>query len=948
MAGLGDGELLDRYERRSQALDAESNAAFAALVARHGPLVRRLCRRLLDDPNDAEDAFQATFLVLARRPQAIRDPSRLPSWLYGTACRVASKQRLQAARRRKHETAAARDEAFDGPLPDPICESARVLVEEVGRLPGRIRAALLLCELDGLNQDEAARRLGCSDRTLRRRLVRAKAILKSRLIRRGMMPSVLTLGKALNLEATAHAGPTSWAGLSAGSVSATTTALAETILRGMLWSRLAALILVGGLTTTLGIGAIAASGAFGQRQVNGSVGQNADEKAPDAGNSSLSATEQFQALMKRFDDATASRQKAVDATPEKADEIYRNVGPFLGEYGPALVDLAKRHPGDTAAIDSLIWVVEKSLWGGERDAEPFDSSVTQAMQILVRDYPSEPRLGPLALGMVNIVSPRRDSFLSDLSGRSPNRTVKGQATLARAQYLQMQAYFAQGLQRGDETIPFFNLHEKFQIDGDTLRPLTIPTGATRSSGEMVDLRKVNSPESVKSVRLLNPGKLGGEAAVLFDRVLSDFADVPYLRFDAKYTRETLGDVVRILNMPGLDPVASLRITEDSETYNVGFQKALELLNADGVGEEERWKTYLAATPRWADYGPRMWRIAEDAPRTSAAFNALIWILGHQFLDANPGRAVLLGKVVDRLIRDHLEDIGNHLESRDVARAFNSSMPTPAPHVDRLYRALAERGKTREIRGRMSLLLGSFYKAEADLVELEAESKFIEWFQEPARYDPAYLAGLVKTGRQALARRAEDVLLRVKADYGDLLTIGRFVRSQTFAEAVSRDIDELRAPAIGQQAHEIRGEDFSGKEMTLSEYRGNVVLLDLEDFSLEGKPPQFARDRETLRSIVERFRDRPFVVLGAYSVSNEEIKVAEDKGWMTWRAWMDGESVEPGPITRQWHIYGYPNFVMIDHEGVVRHKALNNPFDAEFDPELERMVKAAEEAAKAKK
>ena len=172
---------------------ASAEPAFAALVARHGPMVRRKARGLLDDPNDAEDAFQAAFLVLARKAGSLSRPELLGNWLFGTAHRQARKLRRQAARRHKHEgREARRPDAGAATEADHVeshalrREQAQAVLEEVSRLARPVRAAVLLCDLQGLTQDEAAARLRCSDRTLRRRLKRGHDLLRDRLSQRGL------------------------------------------------------------------------------------------------------------------------------------------------------------------------------------------------------------------------------------------------------------------------------------------------------------------------------------------------------------------------------------------------------------------------------------------------------------------------------------------------------------------------------------------------------------------------------------------------------------------------------------------------------------------------------------------------------------------------------------------------------------------------------------------
>jgi RNA polymerase sigma factor (sigma-70 family) len=185
MAGLTDRQLLDRFEL---ARDRSSEAAFEVLVRRHGPMVLRVCRNTLKDWNDAEDAFQATFVILARRCGSIRRRDSVQSWLFGVACRVAARARVAAARRRAVERRGAAEagstlDAHEGGKAD-----LPAVQEEVRRLPEKFRSALVLCYWEGLTQEQAAARLGCPLGTLRSRLARARDLLRRRLTRRGVAP----------------------------------------------------------------------------------------------------------------------------------------------------------------------------------------------------------------------------------------------------------------------------------------------------------------------------------------------------------------------------------------------------------------------------------------------------------------------------------------------------------------------------------------------------------------------------------------------------------------------------------------------------------------------------------------------------------------------------------------------------------------------------------------
>jgi RNA polymerase sigma factor (sigma-70 family) len=229
-----DAELLRGFVRR------RDEAAFAALVQRHGPTVLTACRRVLRNEHDAEDAFQATFLVLARKAGSVGRPELLGNWLYGVAFRVAMKARSEAARRRAKE-AVARSKPFDdGPDAAAWSDVAPVLDEEVNRLPERYRLPFVLCHLQGKTNDEAARLLGCPKGTVLSRLSTAREKLRSRLVRRGVVLSaaLVTAAPSLLMGSTVQAALAGAAGQStAGLVPARAARWAEGVMRAMLLSK---------------------------------------------------------------------------------------------------------------------------------------------------------------------------------------------------------------------------------------------------------------------------------------------------------------------------------------------------------------------------------------------------------------------------------------------------------------------------------------------------------------------------------------------------------------------------------------------------------------------------------------------------------------------------------------------------------------------------------------
>lgn len=192
-----DAELLERFAAQ------RDEAAFEALLRRHGPLVWNVCRRVLGEEHAAEDAFQATFLVLVRKAQSVGKRASIRSWLHGVALRVAlrAKQQEQLRRRREQETPIRQSE-------EASWQDVRsILYEEIQRLPEKYRLPIILCYLEGQTNDEAARLLNCPRGTIATRLARARERLRIRLLRRGVTLSALALAALLTDNAMSAAIP---------------------------------------------------------------------------------------------------------------------------------------------------------------------------------------------------------------------------------------------------------------------------------------------------------------------------------------------------------------------------------------------------------------------------------------------------------------------------------------------------------------------------------------------------------------------------------------------------------------------------------------------------------------------------------------------------------------------------------------------------------------------
>jgi RNA polymerase sigma factor (sigma-70 family) len=244
--GLSDAHLLDRF------LAQRDGTAFEVLIARHGPMVLRVCRRVLHNASDAEDAFQATFLALVNKARSLRGRANVGGWLHVVAYRVAIQANAAAARRRVHERKAgemaATASARDPVVPDELIPA---LHEEIARLPEKIRLPVVLCDLQGIPRQQISQSLRLSERTLGRRLAEGRRRLKARLGRRGFEWGA-PVRAAVRLRESGAVIPPAWREatmqaaldlvdptVSAGTSSAAAKSLTDEVLKIMLFQRLA-------------------------------------------------------------------------------------------------------------------------------------------------------------------------------------------------------------------------------------------------------------------------------------------------------------------------------------------------------------------------------------------------------------------------------------------------------------------------------------------------------------------------------------------------------------------------------------------------------------------------------------------------------------------------------------------------------------------------------------
>jgi RNA polymerase sigma factor (sigma-70 family) len=331
-----DCELLRRFAKER---DGE---AFAGLVRRHGPLVLGVCRRMLQREEDAEDVFQATFLVLARQASSIQKRKAIGSWLYGVARRLSLQAQADAARRESRERQVAKV-PWKESLPEIVWRDLRPVVdEEVAALPQAYRDAFILCHLQGLTNEEASRELACPLGTVLSRLSRARQILRDRLTQRGITLSTAVLSAALSENAVTAAVPAAYLDqtmkaavvfaahnvATAGSVSAYAATLAEGVLRSMYFSTLRC---VAGIVLAVGI---VSTAVYSQQGSGKDLPEVSTRKAPETDKPTTSAppdlagkTAPTPRLDKTDDAAISSSVPPITRAQAAAEPLLTGVSP---------------------------------------------------------------------------------------------------------------------------------------------------------------------------------------------------------------------------------------------------------------------------------------------------------------------------------------------------------------------------------------------------------------------------------------------------------------------------------------------------------------------------------------------------------------------------------------------------------------------------------------------
>jgi len=539
VAGLSDGELLDRFVGSA---GPGSESAVGALVARHSAMVWRVCRTAVGDDADAADAFQATFLILLRRARAIRQRESVAGWLGGVARRVAANARVNSARRRAREqVAAGRAGGMVQSPPDlAVGELAAVVRDELARLSDRDRAVVLACDLDGLTETEAARRLDCPVGTIRSRLYRARARLRYRFAARGLNPTaalgVLPTFEIAKIPATlvartvvlavrSGAGVGGWLPVCPVTVAHLVRQSGRSLIMLSLFSTGTVLVALVGLvpgmisgpgTTT---GATASQDPAATKPTEPPAKPDAPptpggEAAPPAANDLEAATkktaelaDQYQKLVFEYDLARLQASSAGRAGKTKFEQykIRHPLQPDDTAYARRMIALALLEPPSKVARDAAIWIMDKT-WMSEI------GEYETAVNILIAYHADDPEAVRVGLQLDKIINRRRDAFLEGCYANATSHESKGLARLAYAQYLEHKVPIV----RGAHNFPKRSvIHFETYDAAGKLVPATIPEG-NQSFAYDVGLRWVD------------PIAMQTEVERLYNEVITEYADVRYI------------------------------------------------------------------------------------------------------------------------------------------------------------------------------------------------------------------------------------------------------------------------------------------------------------------------------------------------------------------------------------------------------------------------------------
>jgi RNA polymerase sigma-70 factor (ECF subfamily) len=985
---LSDGELLARFAGEND------EAAFTVLVERHGPLVLGVCRRALGNLQDAEDACQASFLALARKAASIRKRASVSSWLHRVASSVARNMKRERWRRQRREHELPRTGTPDPAADVSWREMLGALDEELEQLPERYRAPLILCYLEGRTRDDAAGQLAITPGTLHGRLERGRRLLGDRLTRRGvtlsaaltaaavgqglsqaaLSPSVVIfLTKAAKLLASGQSP-------AGGIVSVQVLSIARQALKAMMWTQLkisAATMLCVGLSLATVGGILARAGLI----PGGGSGSNPLVAAADSTEAAVNATtnelEKLQGEWRAVEAEVNGKKDRSAGVKDlritfKGNEI--TIGGASGE-GPGRKKKFKLDPSSSPkGMDITSLDVQEE---GQTTAGIY-SLDDGRLRICIPDRAKDLRKRPTELRTRN-----GDGLLLLVLERVQ---LKSRAVDPRRQAVE-DAKDLQGewrtaeYEREGKKVPSYEIRSQLEVwtfQGDEVSTKRVD-GPDKEPGARFKLDPAQSPKAID--RTWSEGRLRGktiagiysiEKGKLWLCTGQPSNDSNHRPTEFK-TSNGDGRTLRVLERVTERP--SDQAADEFGTFLREWRqtdKAFWDAYWRAKTWDERQKLMAEKKPNPRPFADRYLKIAEASPGTPAALAALCWaVCNAPETDAGRGAlAILQGGVI------------THADLEDLKQALDSGRNLHGENPKALAPLVLARTKKALDHPRAAQLLtwvctcslheGSaeppptFTEAADLIVSRFADRPDINWLCEclggtggvgppwAIKFEKHLRILLEKNHHVRVRSTALTALASVLQESGREEEAKKIYpqivkeyeggsSDQAWSSILKRLVDhakhELEGMAVrplGGPAPAVEGEDLDGRQMTLSDFRGKVVLL-----SFWGSwcvPCMKFVPHE--RSLVERLKDRPFALVSVNADDDPaELRKALVKTPVTWRSFKNKRAGKK-TITDEWRILGYPTLYLIDHQGIIRKHWIGAPPTAELDWEIDKLVEAA--------
>jgi RNA polymerase sigma factor (sigma-70 family) len=961
----GDAELLERF-LASTGETAED--AFAAVVERHGPLVLGVCRRILRDPDDAEDAFQATFLVLARKARSIGRRELLANWLYGVAVRTARELRASRARRLAREGQVDPMTRQDPGPEESDGELRAALDGELSRLPDAFRAPIVLCDLQGKTHQEAARILGLPVGTVSSRLVRAREKLRTRLVRRGLTLSAAAVASFCTRQAAEASVPPALVsaaaraaarfvtgGTAVAGVPSTPASLAERVSRSVaLGKASAAGTLTSGLLLAAAIGAATAGGLWltqpGQASPFARAVEddwswvdrlaNADQATKDRlKRCARSALENYAALHRLAYDFDLTREQFFnDGKNHFTFKTYPYKGRLFWNDGAMRYDYEGENPGPidkqgnplpcprgTYSVlrtrDLAARIQDHELYGVVLQVDPPPRSLDDWRHGHDLDpwvsYASCFRPEPMTLrefwaGCRTIESEEDDQaiVLKLTYARNPGwlEIVCGKSV----DLLPVRWHYGdvrEGIKRtwGEETCVWK------KSDGVWYPEHYMKTayiGAEMRPTKEIDLW-------VSNLRANTGAKIPAAVFTLSDLPFPEGYGGWDTRAQPRGSLIRSGGVVRErrIGEPWKDrnsgPIPFPKLVEPSRRIEKDDYLAL---SAESAAKRREAEAALMKAKTEAEQAAAI----EGLARTERAFAGRFLDLAEKH-QGDPVAADALiqvatnqftpaesGRAAELLIRDHLPGESFPRLLTELG-SLHLALSRPAAKV---LRAALEQAPTHEARARACLGLAQYLKYRARVLRrLSGPDPDPFWRLIARAVGGEALKDARPDAADALEREAVAFYSRLAEQFGDVS-----LRNEPAAEIARREVFQLRDLAVGRPAPEAEGMDVQGTPLKLGDFRGRVVVL-----AFSG-PWNRDRTGPQMRALAARMKDRPFALLSVeIDPDKESLLAAIRDGQVTWRCWW--EPSEDGPIRRRWQVHEFSSTFILDARGIIRARDL---------------------------